>query len=65
MKAVSIILAATTMLTMLSTLVCGLWIKANQITDAGSLSFHKNCGVASVVLGVAVCIFLIILAAKR
>jgi hypothetical protein len=65
MKVVSIILASITMLTALSTLVCALWISANKITDAGSLSFHKNCGIASVVLGVAACIFLIILAAKR
>lgn len=62
MKNLIVITGIITCLTILSTLICGLWIKANQITEASSLNFHMSIGIASVVLVllfvVCVCFYL-------
>jgi hypothetical protein len=50
MKIILILLCSLGCLTGLSTLICGLWIKANQVTEPSSLSFHTNIGIATVVL---------------
>lgn len=49
MKSATLISAIITTLLMMTTMICGLWMKANNISDAGSLNFHINCGIASVV----------------
>lgn len=53
MKTLIVITGIITCLSFLSTLICGLWIKANNVTEASSLSFHMNIGILSVVLGCA------------
>ena len=49
MKTASLISAILTAMLLLSTMVCGLWMTANNITNVGSINFHITCGVASVV----------------
>lgn len=53
MKTLIVITGIVTCLSILSTLICGLWIKANNVTEASSLNFHMNIGILSVVLGCA------------
>ncbi|HAO61876.1 MAG TPA: hypothetical protein DCQ90_08210 [Erysipelotrichaceae bacterium] len=63
MKNLIVITGVITCLSLLSTLICGLWIKANQVTEVSSLNFHMNSGILSVVLVcafvVCVCIYLL------
>lgn len=40
--------AVVTVLLLLTTMVCGLWISANEVTDPGSLDFHRTSAFASV-----------------
>lgn len=49
MKTATLISAILTALLLLSAVICGLWMRANNIADAGSIDFHIACGVASVV----------------
>ena len=65
MKVFSLIIAIITGLLLLSTLACGLWIRANKVTEASSLNFHMNIGIASVVFGFISVILLVILALRR
>lgn len=60
MKSATLISAIITTLLMMTTMICGLWMKANNISDAGSLSFHINCGIASVVFSFITMLLLII-----
>jgi uncharacterized membrane protein len=53
----------TTML-MLSTMICGLWIRANGITDPGSYAFHIWCGIAAVIFSLITLMSLIIMLAR-
>ena len=64
MKIISIITAIVTALLLFSTLICGLWIRSNKVTDASSLSFHMNIGIATVVLSTISIILLFILAMR-
>ncbi|HYE10041.1 MAG TPA: hypothetical protein VEF53_07675 [Patescibacteria group bacterium] len=64
MKAFSFIIAIITGLLLFSTLVCGLWIRANKITDMSSLNFHMNIGIASVIFSFIAVILLIILTVR-
>ena len=59
MKTLIVITGIVTCLSFLSTLICGLWIKANNVTEASSLNFHMNIGILSVVLGCAFILFAI------
>lgn len=59
MKSAALISSIATGLLMLNTMICGLWIKANDITDQGSLNFHVNSGIASVVFSF-ITLFLVI-----
>ena len=66
MKTISIITAVVTGLLLLSTLICGLWIKSqNMINNAESLAFHTKIGIASVVFGLITVILLIAQVSKR
>ena len=56
MKVVFIVLSSLSLLGLLSTLICGFWIKGNAstITDmASSLSFHQNIAIFSIVITIA------------
>jgi len=46
MKIATIISSVITLLLLLSTMICGFWLKSGQ---PGSINFHINCGIASVV----------------
>lgn len=48
MKKATIISAVITVLLLLSTMICGLWLRANNISDPCSFDFHINCGIAAV-----------------
>lgn len=61
MKTMLVIFGIATCLSFLSTMICGLWIKANEVTDPSSLSFHMNIGILSVVLGCGFVVFAIIM----
>lgn len=52
MKKATIISAIITVLLLLSTMICGLWLRANNISDPSSFDFHINCGIAAVVFSV-------------
>jgi uncharacterized BrkB/YihY/UPF0761 family membrane protein len=49
MKILTLISAIITTLLLLTTMICGLWLRANGIDDSGSISFHMNSGIASVI----------------
>lgn len=60
MKIISLIAGITTILLLLSTLICGLWIKSQSLTNnIDSLSFHMKIGIASVIFGLFSAILLI------
>lgn len=61
MKTMFVITGIATCLAFLSTMICGLWIKANDVTEASSLSFHMNSGIVSVVLGCGFVVFAIVM----
>lgn len=46
MKIAAVISSIITLLLLLSTMICGLWLKSGQ---PGDISFHMNCGIASLV----------------
>lgn len=49
MKKATLISAIITALLMLSTMICGLWIKANNIAEKSSIDFHMSCGIAATI----------------
>jgi len=64
MKLLVVILGVITCLTVLSNLICGLWIRANNVVEISSHNFHMYLGIVSVVLSVVTSIAVIILATK-
>lgn len=65
MKIFSITIAVITGLLLFSTMVCGLWIKANNVTDAGSLNFHIYTGIASFIFSSVAVILLILISLRQ
>ncbi|MFL0250595.1 hypothetical protein ACJDT4_09195 [Clostridium neuense] len=66
MKIISLSVGILTVLLLLSTLICGSWIKAKGLTnDTNSLAFHAKIGIASVVFGALSAILLIIQVIKH
>ncbi|HYE09895.1 MAG TPA: hypothetical protein VEF53_06935 [Patescibacteria group bacterium] len=65
MKIFSLIIAIITGLLLFSTLVCGLWIRANKVTEMSSLNFHMIIGIASVIFSFIAVILLVILALRN
>lgn len=57
MKIATIFSSVITLLLLLSTMICGFWLKAGQ---SGSINFHINCGVASIVLCIITLILIVI-----
>lgn len=58
------VLSVSTMLMLLSTLICGLWIKANNVVEPSSLQFHMVLGILSVVLAVVLLVVLMVVLRK-
>lgn len=66
MKIISLSVGILTILLLLSTLICGSWIKSKGLTnDASSLAFHAKIGIASVIFGSLSAILLIIQVMKH
>lgn len=61
MRIMTLASAALTVLLILSTMICGFWIRANNVTDPSSFSFHMNCGVASVVFSLITLVMVIVM----
>lgn len=61
MKIATLISAIITALLLLTTMICGLWIRANGITDPSSFDFHINCGIASMVFSLVTMMMVIIM----
>lgn len=49
MKTATIISAIATVLLLLTAMICGLWIRANNVSAPESLNFHVNAGIGAVV----------------
>jgi len=64
MKAVTLVSSIITVLLLLTTMICGLWIKANEITEQGSIDFHVTSGIAAVTFSFITLILMIIVLAR-
>lgn len=64
MKAATLISSIITGLLLLTTMICGLWIRENNITDASSLEFHVTSGIASVIFSFITLILIVILLSR-
>ncbi|HAE43496.1 MAG TPA: hypothetical protein DCG34_11375 [Clostridiales bacterium] len=60
MKIIIYVMSAATLLMMFSTVVCGLWIKANQVVEASSIKFHATIGILTAVLTVLLVVLVLI-----
>jgi len=60
MKIATSISAIITVLFAVSTMICGLWIRANNVTDLSSINFHRTIGIATVVCCVITAVLVII-----
>lgn len=60
MKIIMNSIAILAILSLLSTLICGLWIQQQATVDPSSISFHKAIAIFSVVISV-VALFLAML----
>lgn len=60
MKVLTIIISILALVSLFSTLTCGLWINKQPVVDPSSITFHLRIGVISVVLVVVSIILLII-----
>lgn len=56
MKIATIIISIITFFLLLSTMICGFWLKAGQ---PGDLNFHMKCGIASVIFCLITCVLLL------
>lgn len=65
MKIVYLIIVIITGLLLLSTAICGFWIKANKVTDITSKNFHATIGILTLVFGMISLIILISLLFKK
>ncbi|PKM53923.1 MAG: hypothetical protein CVU95_08770 [Firmicutes bacterium HGW-Firmicutes-2] len=53
-------LSIVTMLMLFSTIVCGFWIKSNQIVEKSSIQFHAVMGSISAILTIILLIVLMV-----
>lgn len=65
MKIFSMMFAIITGLLLFSTLVCGLWIRANEVSEASSLNFHMNIGIATVIFSTTSVTLLFLMSLKQ
>lgn len=61
MRIATIISSIITLLLLLSTMICGLWLKAG---NPGSISFHLNCGIAAIIF-CAITVLLLMITLRR
>lgn len=61
MKIVTLISAVITALLMTSTMICGLWMRSNNITDPSSFGFHMTCGISAVVFSLITLVMVIVM----
>jgi len=64
LKIAALASSVITALVALSTMICGLWIRANSVTDPGSLDFHRTIGITTVVCCVITAVLVVILLRK-
>jgi ABC-type Na+ efflux pump permease subunit len=64
MKTATLISAVITVLFMLTAMICGLWIRANDITDSSSINFHIGAGIGAVIFCIITLILLVMLLSK-
>lgn len=60
MKNVTLFSSIITTILIMTTMICGMWMKANNISDPSSIAFHMNFGIASVVFCFITMILLLI-----
>ena len=60
MKISIYLVSAATLLMLFTTVVCGLWLKANQVVEASSIKFHVTVGLITAVLTVVLIVLLLI-----
>lgn len=56
MKKLTLLSMGITLLLLLTTMICGLWIHSGQ---PGDISFHMYCGIASIIAFSITCILII------
>jgi len=61
MKIATLLSSIVTVLAVASTMICGLWIKANNVADPSSIDFHRTIGIVSVVCCVITAVMVIVL----
>ena len=64
LRIATIIISIVTLLLLFSVMVCGLWIGSVD-ADAGSVSFHRTLGVASVLSGTVTCVLALVSSRKK
>ncbi len=65
MKLLNLTIAIVSGLLLISTAICGFWIRANKITDITSIDFHVKIGSLSIVFGMLSVVILIRLLLKK
>jgi len=60
MKIAINILAVVSILLLVFTLICGLWMKAQPVVDSSSIKFHMTMAIAAVVLTVVTLVLVFI-----
>jgi len=65
MKFFNLIIGIITGLLLLSTAICGFWIRANKITDITSINFHVTIGSLTLVFGILSVVILFRLLLKK
>ncbi len=56
MKVSTMVSGSIALFLLLSTMICGLWLRAG---GAGSMNFHSTCGIASVVFSAITWVLLV------
>lgn len=51
------IISILAIVSLISTLICGLWIKQQVSIDVSSMVFHKWIGIISVIIAIAALVF--------
>lgn len=60
MKTFMLIFSSITVLMLLSTMICGLWMRAQKEVDPSSIAFHSTIAVASVIFALAAIVLLLL-----
>lgn len=59
MRSINLGIGILTVLLLMSTAICGFWLKANNINDPSAIDFHMKIASAATVFGVLSAIILI------